>query len=193
MPRRSRTSRCFGSTSSGGRFPQGLAGRRVPPALPVRQAHRVPPDLRDRFRQRFPAGQTVRGWYYAGGSASAGFDLAVTEMAFVHPPRGRADRSLHHVRRPDSSGLYGRREQSGRKRWASMRLRAKLDQRGRSQYQRSWRRWNDDQMGRRNLHSLCGRQHVLHKGCLGGDRLVTQQSGPASQQGAGPDSRRRVL
>ena len=68
-----------GQIPAGARGPTGATGATGPAGAPGATGPAGP------FPATLPAGQTVRGWYYAGGSASAGFDLAVTEMAFVYP------------------------------------------------------------------------------------------------------------
>ena len=49
-----------------------------------------------------PAGKTVRGTYWMGATAGAGFDLATSEILFGWRLRSRADAAFHPVGRPCS-------------------------------------------------------------------------------------------
>jgi hypothetical protein len=71
-----------GQIPAGPRGPQGIPGTPGAAGSPGTPGATGPPGP---FPATLPAGQTVRGWYYAGGSAPGALDLALTELSFVYP------------------------------------------------------------------------------------------------------------
>ena len=68
-----------GQLPAGARGPQGATGATGATGAPGATGPAGP------FPATLPAGQTLRGWYWAGGTAAAASHLATSEISFLYP------------------------------------------------------------------------------------------------------------